>query len=75
MLVSNYVGFKIIDIFVLLAINRDYLITTNRLNNLVSLINWFVPKEEKRQVRNAHLCNFQTLAFKVVNLLLNHRSK
>ncbi len=58
----------------MLSINRDYLILTNRLNNLISLVNWIVAKEEKKP-RNNNLFNFQFLCFKVVNVLLNHRCK
>ena len=61
----------------MLSINRDYLILTNRLNNLISLINWIVGKEEKRSnaAGNVHFFNFQFLCFKAVNVLLNHRCK
>jgi hypothetical protein len=58
-----------------LSINRDYLILTNRLNNLISLINWIVGKEEKRSnaAGNVHFFNFQFLCFKAVNVLLNQQ--
>lgn len=54
-----------------MAVNRDYLILTNRLNNLVSLINWMVGREEKKSL----FCNVQYLCLKVVNVLLTHRCK
>lgn len=33
-----------LEIFATLSVNRDYLILTNRLNNLISLVNWVVGK-------------------------------
>jgi hypothetical protein len=39
-----YVGLKIIEIVGTLRVNRDYLILTNRLNNLISFINWMMGK-------------------------------
>jgi hypothetical protein len=66
-----------LEIFTVISINRDYLILTNRLNNLISLLNWIVGKEEKRPSLGGYvyLYNIQFLCFKVVNVLLNHRPK
>ena len=66
-----------LEIFTVLSINRDYLILTNRLNNLISLLNWIVGKEEKRPTTAGYvyLYNIQFLCFKVVNVLLNHKPK
>ena len=65
-----------IEILTVLSINRDYLILTNRLNNLISLMNWIVGKDEKKSTsNNNHFCAIQFLCFKVVNVLLNHRCK
>lgn len=58
----------------LLSVNRDYLLLTNRLNNLVSFVNWLVGKEDKRYSPERFF-TVQFLSFKVVNVLLNHQSK
>lgn len=67
-------GFRILHNFAAMAVNREYLILTNRLNGLVSFTSWVLARDDKRPATRA-LLNIQGLAFKLVNSLLLHKSR
>lgn len=62
-------------IFSTLQMNREYLIMTNRLNSLVSLISWILGREEKKGSGNSCLYSIESMCFKLINCLLLHKSK
>lgn len=59
---------RILHLFASVPLNREYLILTNRLQTILSLLNWTVSKRP-----HMACCKFITVLFSVATGLLDHR--